>query len=142
MGIMVSDITFRNAWYWLQGNLRYLLYYRDRFRWLIPRHIREQIAFRISVMDSECYSGGSCKLCGCRTTALQMSNKSCDKPCYPPMMGVRDWDRFRLGLAVEFDGWSWALFVNAGMYELRRFNGSDLFVVSRIEIGRVCLSES
>lgn len=28
-------------------------------------------------------------MCGCHTTALQMANKSCDKPYYPPMMSKR-----------------------------------------------------
>lgn len=138
----VKDITIRNAWYWIHGNIRYWLYYHSWFRCLIPRHIMEQISFRISVMDKECYSGGSCKLCGCRTTALQMSNKSCDKPCYPSMMGYRDWERFKLGLDVQCGKWSWALVINQGKYELRMFNSNGLYIVGRFDLDKVCLTES
>ena len=42
-------------------------------------------------MDKQCYEEGQCKMCGCQTTALQMANKACDKPCYPSMMSKRDW---------------------------------------------------
>ena len=42
-------------------------------------------------MDTKCYTAGECKLCGCETTALQMANKQCDKPCYPPMMSKGKW---------------------------------------------------
>lgn len=42
-------------------------------------------------MDPECYVKGQCKMCGCTTTALQMANKSCPKPCYPKMMNRKQW---------------------------------------------------
>lgn len=78
---------------YIQGWIRYYLYY-SRFKFLIRKHIRDQIDFRIKFMDKECYENGSCKLCGCATTALQMADKQCDKPCYPPMMNKRRWNRF------------------------------------------------
>jgi len=56
------------------------------------KHIREQIEFRIYIMDHECYEQGSCKLCGCPTTKLQMANKACDKPCYPEMYSKKEWN--------------------------------------------------
>jgi hypothetical protein len=34
-------------------------------------------------MDIDCYLDGSCKKCGCETTALQMANKACAGNCYP-----------------------------------------------------------
>lgn len=80
---------------YIQGNLRYKAYYSKNFKWLIRDHIREQIDFRIKVMDKECYDNGSCKLCGCSTTALQMADKACDKPCYPPMMCKTKWDAIK-----------------------------------------------
>lgn len=60
------------------------------------KHIREQIDWRIEVMDKECYNAGSCKMCGCETTALQMANKACDKPCYPKMMTQWEWDWYKI----------------------------------------------
>ena len=85
-----SEITFKNVIAYFQGNFRYKLYY-SRFKWLIPVHIRQQIRMRIQVMDRECYNNGSCKICGCKTTALQMANKSCAGNCYPAMMSESEW---------------------------------------------------
>lgn len=80
-----------DIWHYLLGNYRYKLYYSKYFKWLIRVHIRGQIKYRIVWMDQDCYEQGSCKKCGCETTALQMCNKSCDKPCYPPMMNEHKW---------------------------------------------------
>lgn len=74
-----------------QGHYRCFLFYKSILKWLIRKHIREQIAYRIDVMNPQCYSEGSCVMCGCTTTALQMCNKSCDGLCYPIMMSERQW---------------------------------------------------
>ena len=79
---------------YIQGNLRYKLFYSN-FAFLIRLHIREQIEARIRSMDPECYNAGECKLCGCQTTALQMADKACDKPCYPKMMIKKQWNFFK-----------------------------------------------
>lgn len=102
----MARVTVRNVWAFLQGTLRYRLYY-SRFQWLIRRHVRAQIEWRIRVMEAECLGRGSCVRCGCRTTALQMASKSCDKPCYPPMMGRRRWRRFLAGEPVWVAGAYW-----------------------------------
>lgn len=78
---------------YLLGNYRYKLYYNERLVFLMRDHIYEQIAFRISVMDRDCYHNGECKKCGCSTTALQMANKACGKPCYPAMMNKKRWNK-------------------------------------------------
>lgn len=92
----------KDVFYYLQGKTRYKLFYSKRFSFLIPFYIRDQISFRILVMDEQCYNSGSCKLCGCETTALQMANKPCDKPCYPEIMRKSDWKEFKKG-AIYFD---------------------------------------
>ena len=86
--------TLKNIIAYIQGNLRYKFFYSN-FAFLIPRYIREQIQVRINSMDSECYEAGECKICGCQTTALQMANKACDKPCYPKMMNKKQWNFFK-----------------------------------------------
>ena len=86
----VRKVTIRNIIAYLQGKIRYRLYY-SRFKWLIRSHIKEQIEMRINSMDRKCYEDGQCKLCGCQTTALQMANKACDKPCYPEMLNKSSW---------------------------------------------------
>lgn len=75
---------------YIQGNVRYKLYY-SKWNFLIRTHIREQIAVRIRSMDFQCFEEGQCKMCGCTTTALQMANKPCDKPCYPRMLSKTEW---------------------------------------------------
>lgn len=110
----MMKISFTNIMAYIQGNIRYKLYY-SRFRFLIRLHIREQIDLRIRFMDKECYENGSCKLCGCSTTALQMADKQCDKPCYPPMMNKEDWIGFKKGSYCIYDRdyvWSY----NPGIY--------------------------
>lgn len=92
---MKAKITLLNIWYYIQGTLRYKLYY-SRFDGLMRRYIKDQIGYRIAVMDRQCFENGSCKMCGCRTTALQMANKACDKPCYPVMKSRREWDNLLL----------------------------------------------
>jgi len=98
-----------DVWHYFLGNYRYFFYYRPKLSWLIRVHIREQISYRITWMDSECYSNGSCKICGCETTALQMCNKQCDKPCYPPMMDKDQWHRYYTNesvVCIKSDCWA------------------------------------
>lgn len=81
-----------NIYYYIQGYIRYYLYY-SKFNSLLFLYIKNQIKYRINSMDSRCYNDGSCKICGCKTTPLQMCNKACDKPCYPSMLSRRVWNR-------------------------------------------------
>lgn len=78
---------------YLQGNLRNKLW--KNHKGFIRKHIREQIEFRIFVMDSECRVTGSCTKCGCSTPALQMCNDACKGNCYPKMMNKSKWDCFK-----------------------------------------------
>lgn len=96
----------KNIIAYIQGNIRYKLFYSN-FSFLIRKHIFEQIKWRISIMDKDCYKKGSCKMCGCMTTALQMANKSCDKPCYPPMMNVKVWYKYKNGELVNVKNKLW-----------------------------------
>jgi hypothetical protein len=72
---------------YFQGNIRYWLYYNMPY--LIRPHILKQINYRIEVMNKDCYTKGSCVMCGCNTTMLQMADKQCSKPCYPPMLNKK-----------------------------------------------------
>jgi len=83
-------IKIKDVWHYIVGNVRYRLFY-SKFKILIPKHIREQIEYRINSMNPECYYQGSCIMCGCKTTALQMANKMCDNPCYPKMLNREVW---------------------------------------------------
>lgn len=86
-----AKLTLKNIIAYVQGKLRYKLYY-SKFAFLIRPHIKEQIDIRINSMERTCYENGECVLCGCQTTALQMANKPCDKPCYPRMLNREEWN--------------------------------------------------
>lgn len=74
-----------------EGNIRYWLWYHAR--WMIRKHIREQIAYRIRVMNPSCYTDGICHVCGCETIALQMCSKECAGMCYPQLLGRYEWSQ-------------------------------------------------
>lgn len=101
------SVTIKNIFAYIQGNYRYKLFYSPRFKFLMRLHIFEQIAIRIMSMDKKCYKDGQCRMCGCSTTALQMANKACDKPCYPPMMNKKNWLSMKSGETLDFNGVKW-----------------------------------
>lgn len=90
---------------YLIGKYRYKLYYSIKLLFLMRPHIFEQIQWRISVMNLECYERGSCIKCGCETTALQMANKACAGDCYTKMMNKRVWVKFqKMQKLASFEG--------------------------------------
>ena len=92
---------------YFRGNIRYKLYY-SKFNHMLPSHIKEQIDFRINIMmDKECYNRGSCKVCGCSTTNLQMANKPCEGHCYPQIVNEEVWFDFKLGGQIKNDSYIW-----------------------------------
>ncbi len=112
MKLLKGEANLIDVWHYIVGTYRYALYYNKWFGEkppLMRLHIWEQINYRIKVMNPECYKRGECIKCGCATTALQMANKSCDKPCYPEMMNRSDWKHFeRRGTRVDKHGvWIW-----------------------------------
>lgn len=108
---MKSKVTLRNVISYIQGNIRYKLFYSKHWRWLLCNHIEEQIEARIVSMNPQCYEQGSCVICGCTTTALQMANKACDKPCYPTMMSSLNWQLMKEGFDYRdrVTGTTWGL---------------------------------
>ena len=92
----MSVYNLSNIKAYLVGNFRYKIY-NSKWKCLLLPHIRQQIDFRIKCMSATCYNNGACEMCGCETPALQMSNKACDKPCYPTMMSLRNWNTFKGG---------------------------------------------
>lgn len=105
----LKQINTKNIKAFFQGKLRYKIYY-SIFAFLLLPHIREQIYCRIDSMDKQCYEEGQCKMCGCQTTALQMANKECDKPCYPRMLSRKDWNYLKRHNFILLDnGQLWKL---------------------------------
>ena len=100
--IQRSEINWKNIKSYIQGKFRYELFYSKYLKGMIRIHIFEQITYRIFVMDKECLQKGECKLCGCETTALQMADKACDKPCYPEMMKQEVWKAYKILKGISF----------------------------------------
>ena len=103
----------KNIWYYIQGNVRKFLYYN--FKILLPRHIIEQIEFRLKLTDKACYNQGFCEICGCNIPGLQMANKSCPKPCYPKIMDRLTWRLFYYSgetVTIKKDVWKLSRFKN------------------------------
>lgn len=106
---MKAKINLKNIIAYIQGNIRYKFYYSNFLHKFIPKHIKEQIDFRIAFMDDDCYNNGQCKLCGCKTTHLQMANKECDKPCYPKIMSIKKWSKFKSYKVVKVGNNYWQI---------------------------------
>lgn len=108
-----SKNRLRDIISFFEGSYRYNLYYSTGIsRYLMRKHIREQIDFRISVMNPKCYEQGSCVICGCDTTALQMANKPCEGMEYPPLMTKERWHNFRNErVVVHLNSTSWHMYL-------------------------------
>lgn len=91
---MKAKLNIDNVKFYLQGNIRYWLYY-SKFQFLIPDYIKEQIECRINSMRKSCYNKGYCDKCGCKTTHLQMADKTCDGYCYPEMLDKKTWKKVK-----------------------------------------------
>ena len=98
---MKHKIKINDIFAYLIGKYRYKLFYNTKLLWLMRPHIFEQIQWRISVMNLDCYLQGSCIKCGCETTALQMANKACTGNCYPKMMNKKEWKKFQTNLKIK-----------------------------------------
>lgn len=103
-----EKINLKNIYYYLQGNLRYKLYY-SRFKFLIMKHIQQQISIRIKSMNEVCYNTGQCKECGCQTTQLQMCNKACKGKCYPKMLSKKSWRKLTNKKLLYVGGLTWEI---------------------------------
>ena len=98
----------RDAFYYVQGILRYRLY-KSKLRFLLRWHIIDQYEWR-KVEAQPCYYAGECQCCGCRTPELFFCGKACSAgkapfsacamamPCYPALMSQTEWYWFQVAL--------------------------------------------
>jgi hypothetical protein len=96
--------TPEDAFYYLQGSVRYFLYQRWYLSWMVSTHIKEQFLYRLSVANRQCTAAGECVCCGCKTPALYFADKACAVSkykaceeglkltvCYPEMVSAETW---------------------------------------------------
>lgn len=88
---VLKKINIKNVIAYIQGNIRYSFYYHPVLITCLRPHITEQIDMRIRSMNRECFENGECVKCGCKTTHLQMANKTCEGNCYPTMIKKSVW---------------------------------------------------
>ena len=87
-----EEITLKNIYAFFQGYLRWFIWITPIFkRYLMRKHIREQITYRMNSINKECYQNGSCIHCGCEIPQLLMANKTCGGNCYPVMACKKHW---------------------------------------------------
>ena len=60
-----------------------------------PIHIREQLWYRLKLMNLECIKNKSCIMCGCEFIGLALVDKACKGNCYPDFMDVSIWEIFK-----------------------------------------------
>jgi len=97
---MISKIKINDIFAYIIGNYRHWCY-ENGYKFLLRKHIIEQYEFRLTKMNKECYSSGSCIECGCDTPALQMANKACKGGCYFEMFGKKRWEEFKLKIELR-----------------------------------------
>lgn len=98
----------KDAWYYVQGSLRFKIY-KSKLRWILRRHIIEQVEWRRDQAALPCFRNGTCFCCGCNTPAVFFAHKGCavgkaryakecrskgENPCYPALMSKKDWKVF------------------------------------------------
>ena len=97
---MRNKIKINDIFAYIIGNYRHWCY-DNGYKFLLRLHIIEQYEFRLTKMNPECYSSGSCIKCGCDTPALQMANKACKGGCYFEMFGKKRWEEFKLRIELR-----------------------------------------
>jgi hypothetical protein len=62
----------------------------------LPKHIQEQVAYRHSLCQEDCFTVGRCKYCGCDPWAKAFADESCNEgERFPNLMNDDEWDRFK-----------------------------------------------
>lgn len=65
----------------------------------LPMHIQEQVAYRHSLCENDCFIEGKCKHCGCSPWAKAFGTESCnDGERFPDLMNDIDWTKYKKGL--------------------------------------------
>lgn len=90
LNIKAGKFEFKDILSFLQSFWRWQLYKLN----LLPKHIKEQIDYRMVKTNPECLKG-HCVACGCCVPGLQFANKPCEGGCYPPMMRKSFWEWYK-----------------------------------------------
>lgn len=112
MGIKATkeNLTFSHVKSFIQAKLRRAVLSSDFINILernnidtyifLPKHKREQIIWRISMLQThpqgkQCLINNECP-CKCTTSEVILADSACDKLCFPEMLNVNDWEKYKL----------------------------------------------
>lgn len=86
-----APITLHNIWRVVRA------FFRRRASSVIPKHITEQAAWRLTRVRKECLKNGACIYCGCDIKELVWEDDQCEgRPtCYPRMMSEKEWALYK-----------------------------------------------
>lgn len=96
-----AQITPSNVKGFIQGNFRKFIIGLEEYGIPIPKHIKEQAAWRliqVKQKSPECFNQDKCIHCGCQVSAKVFEDRACsntEDPCYPTMQSESDWNTFK-----------------------------------------------
>ena len=105
---MKAKITLRNIFAVIQAFFRKTR--RNIGGFDLPIHMYEQIIWRrtqVIEKSPECWSSGSCVVCGCDILGKTMEDRACSasetidvydrgkEVCYPEMMNKHNWEKYK-----------------------------------------------
>lgn len=85
-------LNIKNIASFIQGNAKYFF---NKYVGL-PKHIQEQVAYRLKKCKDDCLPQGKCKHCGCPPHKKAFVNKSCNKgERFPDLMSRIEWELYK-----------------------------------------------
>ncbi len=61
-----------------------------------PKHIKEQVAYRLQLCKNDCVPAGKCVVCNCPPKKKVFVKESCNKgERFPDLMNKPDWEEFK-----------------------------------------------
>lgn len=77
----------------VRANIRY---YGEEFLDNQPKHLQEQVEYRLSLCKDDCLVADRCKYCGCPPKKKAWANHSCnDGARFPDLMDADSWEKYK-----------------------------------------------
>lgn len=86
---MSKEITLSNIYNFIEGNTRLFTHN------LQPKHIKEQIAYRMLLCKNDCAKTRKCIKCGCDYPGRVYTTESCNTDRFPDLMSGLEWIEFK-----------------------------------------------
>lgn len=91
MGENKPKYTVENVLSFLEGNFKY--------QWNkllgLPKHIQEQVHYRLFKCKDDCLETGKCIKCGCPAHKKVFVKKSCNPERFGDLLSREEWEKFK-----------------------------------------------